>query len=487
MDIGPVLRSLATSARLPVKSTASDAMRVHVQAKQTAADTAGTPYMKAPTPVPVDAELQTSPGDVLRELGVATTFLTRSRFLSIAQHWAHVRYCSTLRAGRGRLLALTRSAAREVVYHHKVAQSEQLGIGLALIVARAVLHKRHPGWTFQAVDADVALRHGYIDDVTGEVRNEPGTKKRPDYFLVGRRTDGKRTDVRIVVLECKGSHGGMRDIYKQLADACLQVQTVAIGDHPLYGLMVASRLAYTGVHSYVFDPPGDDELWSGPSREFDELMNQTPEEFSWRSGQLSPTAPQAEQPPDSASTPPSRATAPSHGSSGPIGAAAPYVIPDDRRTWLAQVLSRTTAASVLLFAGDSSTAAGYTTARQRDHNPGMLPLEEPWPDTISGQLRIPTGPVLNGTSYLMPLSGGRTLVMFRGIERRLHHALKEGNLQRYLRDAGRLHRWWRAHPQRPRELLSVGTDGTALLARVVNERVRPQSSGSRRTGRRPSQ
>jgi hypothetical protein len=494
MDIGPVLRSLATPARLPIRSSASDAMRVHLLAKQAAADTAGTPYLKTPTPVSIDAEVQTSPGAVLRELGVATTFLTRSRFLSISQHWAHVRYCSTLRAGRGKLLALTPSAAREVVHHHKVAQSEQLGIGLALIVARAALYRRHPGWTFHAVDADVALRHGYIDDVTGEVRNEPGTKKRPDYFLIGRRSDGRRTDVRIVVLECKGSHGDMRDIYKQLADACLQVRTVAVGDHPMYGLMVASRLAHTGVHSYILDPPGDDELWSGPSQEFDELMNETPDEFDWRTGQPQQVDPASEQPHDPAATgstepagtPPAPATnASSAAPSGSNEAVAPYVIPENRRSWLAQVLNRTTAASVLLFAGDSTTAADYTTARQRAHSLDMLPIEEPWPDTISGQLRIPSGPVLNGTSYLMPLSGGRTLVMFRGIERRIHHDLKDGNLQRYLRNAGRLHRWWLTHPQRSRELLSVGTDGTALLVRVVNERHGPtRPSGNRTTSRR---
>jgi hypothetical protein len=478
MDIGPALRSLATPARLPVRSSETDAARVHLLAKKAAIDTPGIPYLKEPVPVSIPGELQTSPAAVLRELGVATTLLTRAQFVTVSQHWAHVRYCATLRAGRSRLLALTPAAARDVVHHHKVAQSEQLGIGLALIVAQAALQRRHPGWVFRAVDADVALRHGYIDDAPGEVRNEPGTKKRPDYFLVGHRSDGNQTDVRIAVLECKGTHGGMPQIYKQLADACLQVRTVTIGKHQLYGLMVASRLAHTGVHSYILDPPGDDELWSGPSQEFDELINETPDEFNWRIGQHEPDASQGTTAPATGMSPPPAAP------TGATEPAAPYVIPEGRRSWLAQVLNRTAAASVLLFAGDSSTAAHYTTTRQRGHSAGMLPIEESWPDSISAQLRIPYGPVLNGTSFLMPLSGGRTLVMFRGIERRVHQDLQEGNLRRYIRDAGRLHRWWQAHRQRSRELLSVGTDGTALLVRVVNERVRPTAPGLNRTTNR---
>jgi hypothetical protein len=73
----------------------------------------------------------------------------------------------------------------------------------------------------------IMAAHGYIKGMPGEARNRPATKKRPDYFLVG---------------------------YER---------TVVVGTEPLYGLMVASRLKETGIQSYVFDPPGDDELWSG--------------------------------------------------------------------------------------------------------------------------------------------------------------------------------------------------------------------------------
>ncbi|MEV6931750.1 hypothetical protein AB0M46_45670 [Dactylosporangium sp. NPDC051485] len=422
MDIGPVLRHLASPARLPVRSDIELAESVSILAKQAKTETVGTPYLKTPSPVAVASVLQTRPADILRELSVATTFLTRSPFLSVSQHWAHVRYCATLEAGREQLMRLTSYASKDVVHHHKVTQSEQLGIGLALVVARAVLERRHPGWLFHVVDADVALRHGYVNDVTGRVGNKPGTNKRPDYFLIGWRRAGATTKVRIAVLECKGTHGDERHVYRQLANACLQVGTVAIGDHPMYGLMVASRLLRSGVRSYVLDPPGDDELWSGSTSDYDELLAEQPEELEWRARQQA-----TQQPPDADG--PAGDTAPSPPPAAPTtGAAAltpPYVIPASHRSWLAQVLNRTVAASVLLFVGDSTTAVGYTSPRQRGYRTAMLPLEESWPDTISAQVRMPSGPVLTGTSHLMPLSDGRTLEVFRGIDRRLHRDLQE--------------------------------------------------------------
>jgi hypothetical protein len=140
-----------------IPGTASSARYVHGLQKPRARGSIS--YLKAPSPVAVSSPLTTSPADILRELGAATTFVSRSRLLPVAQLWAHVRYCATMRA-RGGMLALTPDAAQAVVHHHKVAQSEQLGIGLALVVARAVLRQLHPRLDYHVVDADVALRAG---------------------------------------------------------------------------------------------------------------------------------------------------------------------------------------------------------------------------------------------------------------------------------------------------------------------------------------
>ncbi|GAA0739601.1 hypothetical protein Drose_17065 [Dactylosporangium roseum] len=427
-------------------------------------------YLKTPEAVATDKIVQTSPTDVLRELGVATTLLTRSPFVAVAQQWAHLRYCATLTNSPKGMLALTRHAADEVVHHHKMVQSEQLGIGLALVVARAALARRHPGVVFHAVDADVALAAGFIEGVSGEVRNAAGTRKRPDYFLIG----WDRGVVHVVVLECKGTHFKRADVVKQLADACLQVRAVQVGTHTLYSLMVASQLSKNGITSHILDPPGNDGLWSGTEDELDELLAEVPEEQDWRPEEPStsdasddggpatqtPPVPDSPEPPDGTTSP------------QPPQPPAPFHIPEVRRGWFTQVLTRATAASVLLFAGNSSAASDYTTPRQRGELSGALPgTEEPWPDTTNDQLTLPGGPTLEGTSMPMPLTNGKTLIVFRGVEQQVYRQLRDGDLRAYRRNAGSLYRWWHAGraSRLPGGALSVGLDGTALLLRVAND------------------
>ncbi|MFC4019155.1 hypothetical protein ACFOW4_14555 [Micromonospora sp. GCM10011542] len=102
-------------------------------------------HHKTLTPVDVGrGGMRTTPAQVLHELGVATTLLTASPLSQVARHWAAVRYCATLTRISGGRLALTPDA-NEVVYHHKVTQSEQLGIGLALVVAKHVLRRQYRG------------------------------------------------------------------------------------------------------------------------------------------------------------------------------------------------------------------------------------------------------------------------------------------------------------------------------------------------------
>lgn len=470
MDIAPILRHLQRPARLQVYSSPDLAYEVEAKAKEARVGSPAAVYLKTPQPVDVEPVLETSPADVLRELGVATTFLTHSPFTPIAQLWAHIRYCATMRPGAHGFLALTKHAATDVVHHHKVAQSEQLGIGLALVVARAVLRRRHPEFVFQAVDADVALKAGYIEGLADPVMQAPETKKRPDYFLIGRHRKEGRARIHVAVLECKGTHYERADVIKQLGDACLQVRTVAIGRHRMYGLMVASRLSTTGITAHVLDPPGDDGLWEGSEEEFDALLAGVPEELRWQPRTedepqaAPPPTPQASRPPD---TPPREPAA-----TQVLEPPARYEIPPNRSGWFAQVLTRSTAAAVLAYAGDSSTAAAYTTPRQRGYSTDMFPdLEESWTDTAQSRIRLPQGPVLRGTAHHMPLPSGKTLMIFRGLEARLHRDLADGDLPSYLRKAGRLQRWWRTRRRRaPGDLFSVGPDGTALLIRVLDAR-----------------
>ncbi len=131
-----------------------------------------------------------------------------------------------------------------------------------------------------AVDAEVALKAGFITDV-GEVNQAPGTKKRPDYFLVGRRIRGRRTDFKVVVLECKGSHQTPKFSIEQLARATVQVETVRVGGRTPQSYMVASHLAQRRITSYLLDPEGEGELWGGATRDMDDFLAEEPQEHAW--------------------------------------------------------------------------------------------------------------------------------------------------------------------------------------------------------------
>ncbi|MEU5948552.1 hypothetical protein ABZ793_23735 [Micromonospora sp. NPDC047465] len=149
MDIESLVRSLSQPSRLVDESSSHVVDAVEKYGKTAAAKNDAYRYGKAPVTVTIGPTVGTSPAHVLHELGVATTLLTASPLAQVARHWAHVRYCATLTQQRGGVLGLTPSA-QSLVCHHKVTQSEQLGIGLALVVAKRVLQRQHPRWTFFA-------------------------------------------------------------------------------------------------------------------------------------------------------------------------------------------------------------------------------------------------------------------------------------------------------------------------------------------------
>ncbi|MEO3777285.1 hypothetical protein ABGB16_10625 [Micromonospora sp. B11E3] len=472
MNFDSLVRSLGRESLLVVQSSDALASSVAKSAKEQAERNDAYAYGKPPTPVRLSRPLRTSPAQVLHELGVATTFLTASPLAQVAKHWAHVRYCATLTNARGHL-ALSRHA-EDVVYHHKVTQSEQLGIGLALVVAKAALRELYPDWEFHAVDAEVALKAGFITGV-GDVESANNTKKRPDYFLVGHHTSGRRTDFKVVILECKGTHGAKNFAIEQLARASVQVEALRVGGRTPPSLMVASCLARSRITSYVLDPPGDGGLWSGPNRDLDELLRGSPEDQHWQPQQAATAAEDAQEP----ETAGGAAAAPSGTASPadedlPPGAPDIFEIPEERRGWFTQVLTRAVAAATLLFAGNSAAARDYATPRQRGDDlsteqPTLLDLDPPWALSTTTSLRLPNGLRLEGTRYRTPLPDGKVLEVFRGVERRLYRHLADGELGPYLRAAPRTYRKW-SQARLDDAVLSLGRDGTALVVRITNDR-----------------
>ncbi|MEU8329347.1 hypothetical protein [Micromonospora sp. NPDC048839] len=470
MDLDSLVRSLGRESTLAVESSEQVVAEVLRYAKEKARDYEAYRYGKNPSPVRIGPPVRTSPAQVLHEVGVATTFLTASPLAQVARHWAHVRYCATLTA-RGGCLALSRHAGN-VVYHHKVAQSEQLGIGLALVVAKAVLRRQYPDWDFHAVDAEVALKAGFLEGV-GAVDTMSRTKKRPDYILLGHHSSGRRSGVKIVILECKGTHQPAGFAYGQLARATVQVDALRVAGRSQPSLMVASCLSGTRITSYVLDPPGDDELWSGADDDLDELLRASPDDQDWRPQPAALDDARALEVPPGAAPPAADFEVPP-AEELPAGAPDVFDIPAERRGWFTQILTRAAAATALLFAGNNAAARGYATPRQRGEAgaPAQSALFEPdlpWASSTAETLRLRNGLHAEGTRYHAPLPGGRTLEVFRGVESNLYRQLAEGQIGPYLRAAPRIFRQWSAiRPQG--EVFSLGRDGTVLVVRAADGR-----------------
>lgn len=485
VDFDSLVRELGTPANLVVSSKQELAEEIEREARERIGPKHKASYLYRKPVYPIDSSLLngivSSPAEVLRELGLATTFVTASPFADISRHWAHVRYCATLASNQKGFLALSKTGS-DVVHHHKVAQSEQLGIGLALVVARRILERQYPGWLFSSVDVDVALHAGFIDGV-GSVRQKNKATMRPDYFLIGQRAGGGTSSCKVYALECKGTHGSAYHSRQQLATASLQVGSIELGSRSLPSLIVASRLSMAGISIDVFDPPGDDDLWAGDYRQFDELVSEDPGPRQWTSGK--PTFEQfmtrrreisgVEVDSDEEDLQSARADYEASVENLPVI----FRIPENGKQWLFRTLARNAAHSILRFAGDNSSASQFATARASEQQ--HLPLEGLTPDwqgfTVSSEFRIRSHKFI-GVEYSMPLPNGASLEICRGVEKGMYESLREGRISSYLRRADRLRDAWQtvsgaaAKARNAHQAVSVGNDGTILQVRVARRSTR---------------
>ncbi|MCA1228292.1 MULTISPECIES: hypothetical protein [unclassified Saccharopolyspora] len=464
MDFGAVMRALGISGNLTLVSSRELVDKVNRAALRFERKEQKQifRYRKWPVPVTVPDVLPTAPVHVLREVGVATTFFDDPVFADAARLWAQLRYCATLAPHRGRM-TLSATAASSVVHHHKVAQSEYLGIGLALFVARHVLSEQYPGLDFQAVDADVALRSG-IPGV-GAVRQASGVRVRPDYFLIGHPRNGGA--VKIVVLECKGNHGNESLAVDQLAKACVQVRSVEIaGRGCLPSLMVASCLRQSGITVHVLDPPGEDELWSGSAdeleRELNEELGEVPEPFTSER----PGSEQQDDAVDELALFDRTLPVDVEESDTSFPAEARVLkIPQASQKWFSHALARFGAASALLFAGAGRTAATYRPPPPRGGFTGLDEQSSASGDDAATAFDLGGGLHVMGTRSVLPLPDGGRFVVHRGLESGLYEQLAGQRLGSYLRSApGVEERWRNGIPDEEfaRDAVSVGSDGTVL-------------------------
>jgi hypothetical protein len=281
-----------------------------------------------------------TPWELLHTLGRATVLAGQGSSRALAQHWSCLKYITTLQANdRGRMELS--ADGKDPTYHRKSVQAEDLGIAFALAAALRIAYERHPSYHFEVADADVVLEAGWA--LRGaEVRAREDIRLRPDYFLVGIKDN---EPVRIITVECKGSHGGPDAQHVQLAKAAAQVNAVVIGDPDTGGapppsLLLATSLAGRGgIEMRILDPDGDGTLMV-PER---------------RTPALNGMVDQFNELPEIPFTAPDGKDASRPG----------FYIPPKRSEWFSRVLTKTAAAGLLAFSGDRTAAGKLLTPRQR--------------------------------------------------------------------------------------------------------------------------
>lgn len=198
MDVSPALQQLIRPGLVAINSDHELAERVELAAKSLGVQRPHYGPSKPLKPIAGmhSAMVPITPLEVLHEVGRATVFQERAAIRDIQRMWAQLRYCDAfsygkVKFGQGHHLLNMSEDALAKRFHHANVQSESLGIGFAIILARHILTQDFPGWTWVPVDAEMVLDAGF-DIPEGRIRpqSRPGTKLRPDYFLLGHKADG---------------------------------------------------------------------------------------------------------------------------------------------------------------------------------------------------------------------------------------------------------------------------------------------------------
>lgn len=407
------------------------------------------PRRKRMEPLPrreVPVSIEVTPWEVLHRLGRATVLSGQGASRGLAEHWGCLKYCQALRGhadGRG-AMALTDEALRQV-HHHKTVQSEELGIGFALVAAMRILTRRLPNHTLTVIDADVALQAGWA--ITGlQVANRDEVKLRPDYFIEARPERGPST---VIVLECKGTHGDYRYACHQLAKASSQVDAVHLaGRGALPSLAIAAELkAKAGITLHALDPDGDGTL---------ELVDDDPDRALNSEVRELNIVPHFEVPLEDAE--------------GRIRTSviSGFRIGTEQDGWFRKVLARTTAAGLMAFCGERGGAAPYLTKRQGAGRftervlAGTGSVQD-----VSNRIR---GIRFVGTDQVFRIGGVR-VEAFSGVAEPLFDRLTNGDVASYRRQSPEVFETWTERGERGEQEwdgpVSVDADGSIMALRLV--------------------
>ncbi|MCX2729550.1 hypothetical protein OOZ19_04820 [Saccharopolyspora sp. NFXS83] len=292
---------------------------------------------KQVTPVPgvrPGDHMSVTPWQVLHTFARATALAGQGSARALAQHWDCLRYVTSLdAASRGRLRLS--GDGNDLNYHRKAVQARDLGTSFGLAAAQHVLRQQYPDYRFDSLDAELVLTA-----FCGVRSGKPAagtTATRPNYFLVGRKPG---SPPRLVAIDTRGSHSRPDSLHGQLVLSQQRVHTILIGESDLRGNPVPALMTATGLRH------GNDIETRLLAAEGNGVL----------------AAADVSLPAEDLNLPPWITCIDADGrqSSRPG-----FAVPEDRRGWLSRLLVRTSAASLLTFAGDRAAASDLLTERQR--------------------------------------------------------------------------------------------------------------------------
>lgn len=384
--------------------------------------------------------LRLPPWQVLHMLGRAIALARRGAGRGLAEHWGSLKYSQALTGDSDVFMKLS-VEGRETADHYKALQSDELGIGFALTLAKQVLGRRYPQHIVSIIPADTALRAGWA--LTSRDKGpRAGYRYRPRFFAeIWKPGEPSR----VFPIESKGNHSNATVSHDQLASASAHVEAVHIGawnetpslvfstELPMQGPLTVHALRSAGRDGWLNHSP------ERARRNLDHFIENE---------NLFPGIQQ-----------------PSEDSRAPQTEPGFHVTPE-RCEWFRHVLARTEAAGLTAFAGDGDATVQYLTKRQGSrHFTGFAHAAT---GSIQDARQMLFGIPFIGTDHVFRLNRTR-VEAFSGVAEDLFRHLEKGRVEQYRREVYARRDTWPLDTwdNKWRGPVSVNPDGSALAMRVL--------------------
>ncbi|MER5973492.1 hypothetical protein ABT112_27830 [Streptomyces sp. NPDC002055] len=381
-----------------------------------------------------------APWTALHTLARAVTLARRGAGRGLAEHWGSLKYNQALTGDSGAYMRLS-AEGRETADYYKALQSDELGIGFALSLAKQILNRRYPQHVISIVPADTALRAGWA--LTSRDKGpRAGYRYRPRFFAeVWKPGEPSR----VFPIESKGNHSNASASHDQLASASAHVEAVHIGSwNETPSLVFSTELPVDGpLTVHALHAAGRDGRLNHSTGSTTRNVDHFVEDENFFPGIQRPT----------------------EGDRTPEKEPGFHITPE-RREWFRHVLARTEAAGLTAFAGDGQATVQYLTRRQgRRHFTGFAHAATGSVQDAREQL---LGIQFVGTDHVFRLNRTR-VEAFSGVAEDLFRHLEGGRVERYRREVyARRDTWpldtWDGRWRGP---VSVNPDGSVLAMRVL--------------------